>query len=260
MDSTVKKVVEFCMFVICILFILYLFLAHLVQQGKADLSTQIQYQKDIRSLTDLVDHTVARGVVVYDLNSGTILAAKNIDQKYSLASLTKIVTATLVYEKDKNKLNEIRAMLKVSDNAEADRLATIFGADTDTQAYYMNQRVKVFDLYFRNASGLDTEDGFPGGEGKPVNILNVIKYAYLNYPEMFDQTIKPDGNTNAIVNNLSFLSGSKTGFTFLSGGNLFVTIQKGLNREIIILVLNSTEESRFVDVQHIADFLLQSSI
>ena len=54
-------------------------------------------------------------------------------------------------------------------------------------------------------------------------------------------------NTNKIVDQLSFLNGGKTGFTDLSGGNLFVSIQKGLDRQIFIIVLNSTEKSRFVD-------------
>jgi D-alanyl-D-alanine carboxypeptidase len=91
-------------------------------------------------------------------------------------------------------------------------------------------------------------------------LLLFIKEYYFKYPEIFDQTIIPDSNTNIIVNQLSFLNGGKTGYTSLSGGNLFVSIQKGLNRQIFIIVLNSTEKNRFVDVQNIANFLLQSSI
>ena len=227
-----------------------------------DLKNTKQAQKD---LGKIIDETTAIGVIVYDLNQNKVLGGKNINKTYSLASLTKIITAVAVYEKDKNLLNDIRSMLKTSSNPEAEKLALVLGDGEKTQIEYMNNFGKKNNLYFRNVSGLDLEIGdtgqkIAGGEGKLIDIIGFIKEYYPKYPELFDQTIVSQDNTNTITDKLSFLSISKTGFTDLSGGNLFVAVQLGLGREIFILVLNSTEKNRFVDVQNIVNFLLQSSI
>ncbi len=208
----------------------------------------------------IVDSVTAEGVIVYDLSTNKVLASKNTDRTYSLASLTKIVTAAAIYEMNPNTLNELRDMLKISSNEEADRLAMSLGQDEESKAKYITRFANKYGLSFRNVTGLDTEDMLPGGEGKPMGILNFSKDYYLKYPELFDDTLDKEDNTNIITDELSFLSISKTGFTNLSGGNLLVGVQKGLGREIFILVLNSTEKNRFVDVQNIARFLVQSSI
>jgi D-alanyl-D-alanine carboxypeptidase len=227
-----------------------------------NLKSTKQTQKDLQNI---IDDATATGVVVYDLNQNKVLGSKNIDKTYSLASLTKIITAVTVYEKDKNLLNDIRLMLKTSSNPEAEKLALVLGDNEKTQIEYINNFAKKNNLYFRNVSGLDLEIGntgqkIAGGEGRPMDIIGFIEEFYPKYPELFDQTIVGQDNTNIITDELSFLSISKTGFTNLSGGNLFVSVQLGLGREIFILVLNSTEKNRFVDVQNIANFLLQSSI
>lgn len=224
-----------------------------------------QAEKIQKDFQKVIDDTAAKGVIVYDLGQNKVLGSKNIDKKYSLASLTKIVTAVAVYEKNKNLLDEIRNMLKTSSNPEAEKLALVFGDDEISQVEYINNFTKKYNLHFRNVSGLDIEIGdngqrIPGGEGRLIDLINFIKEYYIKYPEIFDQTILKENNTNIITDDLNFLTISKTGFTNLSGGNLFVGIQKGLEREIFILVLNSTEKNRFVDVQNIANFLLQSSI
>ena len=223
--------------------------------------------RDQEKLQKIVDETAAEGVIVYDPSTDTILAGKSIEKKYSLASLTKIITATIVYEKDKNQLNAIREMLKTSNNEEAEKLALAFGSDQKDQVAYMNAFTERFgEMNFRNVSGLDimvstsTDGRIPGGEARPMALVGFIKEYYFKYPELFDQTIVKKDNTNIIADELGFLGGGKTGYTDLSGGNLFVAIQKGLDREIFIIILNSTEKSRFVDVQHIATFLVQSSI
>jgi D-alanyl-D-alanine carboxypeptidase len=238
-------------------------------KNKPDIDYIAEYrlERDIKRLQRIIDDTTAEGVVVYDASASRVLGEKNVDKAYSLASLTKIITATIVYEKDKNLLYPIREMLRTSDNKDAEKLARMFGSTESLQASYMNAFTKKFDsFYFRNPSGLDmiistsTGERLPGGIAKPLPLISFIEEYYFKYPELFDQTIIAKDNTNIIVNHLSFLNAGKTGFTDLSGGNLFVSVQKGLDRQIFILVLNSTEKNRFVDVQHIANFLLQSSI
>jgi D-alanyl-D-alanine carboxypeptidase len=258
-----KEIFKLALLSIAIFFLFGLVKNQQLSKGVAEAYVKnYTLKKDREMLQSIVDNTDARGVIVYDLNNNEILASKNIDSTYSLASLTKIVTATIVYEKDRTLLNDIRHMLKVSSNEEAVQLAQSFAPDEATQAAYMNDFTKGYHMYFRNASGLDTESDLPlpGGEAKPLDLIDFIKKYYTAYPELFDQTIIESKNTNVIADDLSFLSAGKTGFTNISGGNLFVSIQKGLGREIFILVLSSTEKNRFVDVQQIANFLVQSSI
>lgn len=223
-----------------------------------------QNQDELYKLQDIINKTTAQGVIVYDVENNEILGEKNIDKTYSLASITKIITGYLAYEKDHDKLNEIREMLKTSNNEEAENVTSVLSLNEQEKINYINEKVNKYNLYFRNASGLDikTQDGqrIAGGEGKPQDVVNFIKDYYLEHPELFDQTIVDQNNTNLIVKDLDFITGSKTGYTDLSGGNLFVSVQKGLGRDIFILVLNSTEKNRFVDVQNIADFLLKSNI
>lgn len=247
-------------FFVFILFILMGFLFNF--QKKQDLYYQNIFKnyREIEGLQKVIDNTMAEGVLVYDSSNDKILAGKNINKVYSLASLTKMATAFLVYEKDKTLLSDIRNMLKRSSNEESDRLAFVFSDTVSGQVQYMNDFTEKYRLYFRNVTGLDTFDLLPGGEGRPLDLIHFIKDYYLKYSEIFDETIQEKDNTNTVINNLNFLTASKTGFTNISGGNLFVIVQKGLGRDIFILVLNSTEKNRFVDVQNIANFLLQSSI
>lgn len=261
------KIIAFFVFILSILLSIFLYSLE-KNQKEQYLFNQKKIQeaeKNTKNLQKIIDDTLAEGVIVYDLNQNKILASKNIDKSYSLASLTKIITAVVAYEKDKNLLDDIREMLKTSSNPQSEKIALSFGFDEKQQVEYINNFTKKYNLYFRNVSGLDVEIGdtgqrIPGGEGKPLDLIKFIKEFYLKYPEIFDQTIVAQNNTNILTNELNFITLGKTGFTNLSGGNLFVGIQKGLNREIFIMVLNSTEKNRFVDVQNITNFLLQSSI
>lgn len=228
---------------------------------------EFRTDRDVKKLQKIIDNTTAEGVIVYDTSRNKVLGQKNIDRTYSLASLTKIITATLIYESNISLLDSIREMLRNSNNKEAEQMAHAFGDDQKSQVSVMNNFTKRFGgFYFRNVSGLDiiistsTKERIPGGQAKLLPLVTFIEEYYFKYPELFDQTIIAEDNTNVIVNRLSFLNGGKTGYTDLSGGNLFISIQKGLDRQIFIIVLNSTEKSRFVDVQNIANFLLQSSI
>lgn len=264
-DDLNNKFVFIKPFAVFIISCLFLFSIKYNVQANINKNSNINIDDDIKKLNQIVKDTVAEGVIIYDLKNDKILSSKNIDTSYSLASLTKIITANLAYEKDKTLLNDIRYMLKTSDNRIAKKISNTFGSTTDEQLNYINKKTEKYNLIFLNATGLDildnqNENRFAGGSGKPKDFIDFTKDYYTKYPEIFDQTIRSDNNTNIIVNNLSFLSGGKTGFTLLSGGNLFVSIQKGLGRDIFILVLNSTEENRFVDVQNIANFLLQSNI
>lgn len=60
-------------------------------------------------------------------------------------------------------------------------------------------------------------------------------------------------NTNRIIDEVDGLIASKTGYTELSGGNLVVAVNLGLNRPIVAVVLGSTQNGRFDDMRKILE-------
>ena len=59
-------------------------------------------------------------------------------------------------------------------------------------------------------------------------------------------------NTNTEITKLPQVLASKTGFTDLAGGNLAVVVDVGLNHPVVIVVLGSSKEGRFSDVEFLA--------
>jgi serine-type D-Ala-D-Ala carboxypeptidase (penicillin-binding protein 5/6) len=56
-------------------------------------------------------------------------------------------------------------------------------------------------------------------------------------------------NTNQTVHTIPGLKLSKTGYTDLAGGNLAIVFDAGINHPVAIVVLGSTRDARFTDVQ-----------
>lgn len=128
----------------------------------------------------------------------------------------------------------------------------------------MNIRAKELgleDTYFRNPTGLDLTETESGAYGSASDIAKLLAYITDNYPELLEATTIDGGvvynnlgeghivkNTNRVVNNIPGLIGSKTGYTELAGGNLAVAFDASVNRPIVVVVLGSTHQGRFVDV------------
>ena len=56
-------------------------------------------------------------------------------------------------------------------------------------------------------------------------------------------------NTNQTIDAIPSPLLSKTGFTDLAGGNLVVVFDAGINHPVAVVVLGSTKDERFSDVQ-----------
>lgn len=123
---------------------------------------------------------------------------------------------------------------------------------------------------FKNPTGLDEKDETEAGAvGSARDISKLFEYVLENYPEMLEATredyllIKSkEGfehrvvNTNEIVGSLPNIVGSKTGYTDIAGGNLAVVIDPGLNTPVVIVVLGSSKEGRFKDVERLSNATL----
>jgi D-alanyl-D-alanine carboxypeptidase (penicillin-binding protein 5/6) len=137
----------------------------------------------------------------------------------------------------------------------------------------MNERalsIGMNDTIFINPTGLDIDKNISGAYSSAYDVTLLIKSILKDNAQLISGTRKDSevfsseeniihyaSNTNIIVNNIPGLLGSKTGFTDLAGGNLVVVFDAGLARPIVIVVLNSSQKGRFVDVESLVNITLQ---
>ena len=236
------------------------------------IAPSFQNLRDMAKLNKIVEKTVAKSVIVYDMSKGEVLASKKPNAIMPLASLAKIFTSGLAYEhfvqlygkKDKSTLTllkNIQNMMTNSNNDAAVRIAGIFGNNLEEQLKALHVYVAPYNITFKNVTGLDIKDVGTSVRGRAVDVALATERIYKKYPEIFDRTIIPYfDNTNLSAAGLDFFVAGKTGYTHLTGGNLLVIVQKGITKKYMILVLGSTENGRFVDVEAIATSLLQLDI
>ena len=140
--------------------------------------------------------------------------------------------------------------------------STIFQNNSDFVSK-MNDYVKSLGFkyfYFNSASGLDYGSVI-GGKGNALEYAKFFTKAYEFIPDIMsytvnskvnleskDQNIYGIPNTNQEAGKSIGLLASKTGFTDAAGGNLAVMFNFDVNRPIVIVVLGSTPEERFRDV------------
>ena len=165
-------------------------------------------------------------------------------------SLTKLVDATLVS----------------SSNDAATALALTVGHGSLMEAVaLMNKNARVLGLlqtYFLNPTGLDESATLSGAYGSAQDIARLLSYLIMNYPDAISGTTRDDmritsdkgasvhvQNTNEALSQIPGLIAGKTGYTDLAGGNLAVAFDVEVAHPIVIVVLNSTQEGRFKDVE-----------
>jgi D-alanyl-D-alanine carboxypeptidase len=129
----------------------------------------------------------------------------------------------------------------------------------------MNEKAKAIGMTessFFNESGLDIPEGGSGGYSSAYDIARLFAYTLRAHPAVLEATrydnltlnsLSEIGhlaqNTNVSLNAIPGVIASKTGFTDLAGGNLAIVFDPGLNRPIVVVVLGSTYDSRFTDVE-----------
>lgn len=123
------------------------------------------------------------------------------------------------------------------------------------------QDLGMQQTYFLNPSGLDEEDVISGSYGSARDVAKLFEHIVETSPDLLEATRYSEltisnttisrnaYNTNEIVDTISGILASKTGFTDLAGGNLAVAFDAGLNHPIILVVLGSTQEGRFSDIE-----------
>ncbi len=163
--------------------------------------------------------------------------------------------------------------LIVSSNDGARSVASVIGAKIFNTSDFdsarkdfvgkMNARAQSLGLtqtYFVNETGLD-QGSVSGGYGSAQDFAELLKFMLEKDPSLLEATKYSTAtissqseshkarNTNTLIGQIPGLLASKTGYTTLAGGNLAVAFDAGLQRPIIIVVLGSTQDGRFSDVQ-----------
>ncbi len=123
------------------------------------------------------------------------------------------------------------------------------------------QGIGLAQMYTLNGSGLDSSATISGGYGSPYDVAVLAGKLLKEAPSIASFTTKPSAtvtslngithtkyNTDPYVSNIAGLRLSKTGYTTLAGGNLVVIFDASFGHPIAIVVLGSTEKSRFTDV------------
>lgn len=129
----------------------------------------------------------------------------------------------------------------------------------------MNKKAQDFGLhqtYFLNESGLDINATLAGAYGSAANAAILFNNAVEKYPDIFGATrfgsivlASTEGlqstalNTNSTVGSINNILASKTGFTDLAQGNLVIAFEVRPGVRLVVVVLGSTQDGRFSDVE-----------
>lgn len=206
----------------------------------------------------------AKSAYVFDLVKNETIFEMNADTSLPLASLTKIMTAIVALENTSPDQDLLSVMLISSSNDAAAALSAGSGF-----VPLMNKKAEELDLgqtSFLNTTGLDVSVESAGAYGSARDVTKLMEYFVKNYPKVAEVTRYESVNINSqifkntdkLAERLPGIIAGKTGSTDLAGGNLAVVIDIGLGHPVIIVVLGSTEEGRFEDVEDLYEATVKS--
>ena len=234
-----------------------------------------------------------KAALAYDLNSGSILYSRNLDEKLPIASLTKLITALVaikfsnldsvvlvkksdlqvvgassgLVEGEKITVKDLlQAMLISSSNDATLALANYIGGSEEKFVAMMNQEVKnlgLIDTHFSNPVGWDIDENFSNALDLAKIVEEFVKNPILSeivktkeieiYSQDKKYVHKLTTTNRLLLEDLSVV-GIKTGFTTKALGNLIIRDQKN-QQDIITIVLGS--ENREEDTTKLLEWLFK---
>ena len=131
--------------------------------------------------------------------------------------------------------------------------------------------IHMKNTYFFNVTGLDESNVKGGAYGSAKDMATLFAYILDKHPTLLEATqhstvtvksldhnTHTAVNTDPIVTSIPGIKGSKTGFTDIAGGNLVIAFDPELGRPIVISVLGSTADGRFMDMEKLVHATLVS--
>jgi len=230
--------------------------------------------------------------IVMDANSGTVMQATDAESPRHPASLTKIMTLYLLFERleaGKIKLTSempasphaaaqapsklglkpgetiqvetaIRAIVTKSANDVAVVVSEALGGDESNFASLMTAKAHALGMKhttYRNASGLPDDQQITTARDQAV-LGRAIQDRFPNYyryfsTRTFDFRGKEMRNHNHLLGNVEGVDGIKTGYIHDSGFNIVTSVRRG-NRHIVAVVFGgSTANARDARVRSLID-------
>ncbi len=235
----------------------------------------------------------AGAYVILDHNSGAVIASSNADKKRAPASLTKLMTAYVVFQlikdgrtslEDDVRISEkawktggsksfievgktikleilLKGMIIQSGNDSAVALSEHIAGTEGTFAAYMNEyagQLGMKNSRFENASGLPNENQYTTANDMAVLASATIRdfpefYTWYSIKEFTHNNIK-QRNRNKLLWSDRTVDGLKTGYTEKAGYNLVASANR-VGMRLISVVLGSTGvDARTSQTQKILDY------
>lgn len=229
-------------------------------------------QFPVRSDWTLIEPSLkVKSAVAKDLDSGIDMYRLNSEERWALASLTKLMTAVVALENvgaDKvitisEKIMEtsgiagnlqlggqysiselVEAMMTVSSNRAAAAISDFYGDRKFADQMQMTaSTIGMTQTTFVEPTGLSFFN-----QGTVRDLEKLVLYIYKNHPEIFEMTRQKiaDYHGNRLLNINSFAQtrndfwGGKTGFTDKAGGNL-ITVFSHDGRKLLFIVLGTDD-------------------
>lgn len=221
---------------------------------------------------------IAKSYIIYDINNKKIIRSGNSDTILPLASLTKVITVGTFLDTAKNSNTTLRDETKLiikkalvsSSNEDANALGEIYKYSFDNDLIVASnnllKKLNLSDIKINNLTGLDNFDGenFEASNvGSALSVAKMFAFLYENHREVFEFTMFNSietekgivKNTNENTQKTFGILASKTGFTFEAGGNLGVIISPEPGSAYVILVMGSSKDGRFEDIEKLSHLL-----
>ena len=225
----------------------------------------------------------ARNYILMDFHSSKVLAENNADQRIDPASITKLMTAYLVYQALESDLIDIDDQVKISKKAsriegsrmfiEANSLVSVHdllsgiviqsGNDASvalaehvagSESVFIDlmnkkaQELGLNDSHFTNSTGLSDDDHYMSARD-----IAVLSQALIHdYPQYYAMYSEPDytynnirqPNRNLLLSRYENVDGLKTGYTKKAGYCVVVSAQEN-DMRLISVIMGSGRQRRF---------------
>lgn len=175
-----------------------------------------------------------------------------------------IIDATLVTSSN----NGAELLAEVADSGIRDRFS--LGSEEHPTLWRMNDIARDLGMaqsYFLNVSGLDISTTLAGAYGSARDMATLFAHIAKSNSGVFSGTARGGTlltsvngraevtaeNTNESESVIPGLIMGKTGFTDLAGGNLAVVFDVGIGRPVVAVVLGSSVNGRFKDIQRLVN-------
>jgi D-alanyl-D-alanine carboxypeptidase (penicillin-binding protein 5/6) len=235
----------------------------------------------------------AKSYLLNDLSSRQVLVAQNIDERREPASLTKLMTAYVVFQALKQKQLTLGQMAKVSEKAwkadgsrmfiEPNRAVTIdellhgmiiqSGNDAaialaeavagteDSFAAKMNaeaQRLGMKNTHFVNATGISHPQHYSSAWDISLLAAAIIRDFPEYYPLYGNREYRYNNvaqyNRNRLLWSDNYVDGMKTGFTEAAGYCLVASAKRGNRRLLSVVLGTGSDNLRAQESQKLLNF------